>query len=69
MPCISGFNLTTRDSYLTILFVVFTSHILGEKTENKIMVLKPANMYQIIQYCHNFKNFQRHPFLYQAKLL
>ena len=44
-----------------------------EWTEQKIMVLKPANKYQIIQQCHHFKNilignFHHHPFLYQAKV-
>ena len=44
----TGFDLTTRDSYITILVEVFTNHILAEKiyfknhiewTEHKIMVV------------------------------
>ena len=44
----TGFDLTIRDSYFTILIVVFTKHILAENaystnhlggTERKIMVL------------------------------
>ena len=60
----------------TILFEVFTNHLLGENTcftnhiestEHKIVVLKPAIKYQIIWKCHNFKNiliedFQHHLF-------
>ena len=76
---ISGFDLATRDSYFTILVdrnlaenTYFTNHM--EWTEHRIMVLKPANKYQIIWHCHNLKNtlinnFQHHPFLYQAKVL
>ena len=70
-------DLTTRYSYFTILVEVFKNHILAENkyfmnliewTEHRIMVLKPARMYQIIQQCHNFKNilinnFQHHLFL------
>ena len=38
------------------------------------MVLKPANMYEIIRECHNFENiliddFQHRPILYVAKVL
>ena len=68
----------TRDSYFWILVEVFTNYILAEntyfmnhieRTERKIIVLKPANKYQIIQQGHNFKNilvddFQHHSFLY-----
>ena len=28
--CVTGFDLTTRDSYFAILFEVFTNHILAE---------------------------------------
>ena len=79
----TGFNLMTHDSYFTILVKVFTNHILAENscftiwiewTEHKIIVLKPANKYQIIWNCHNFKiifmdNFHHHQFLYWAKVL
>ena len=78
----TGFHLMTHDSYFTILIEVFMNHISAEnsnfryhieRTEHKIMILKPANKYQIIQRCHNFKNilidnFQYHPFLYQTEL-
>ena len=59
------FNLTTHDSYVTILVEVFTNHILAESTyftnhteqgEHSIMVLKLSNKYQIIWQCHNFRN-------------
>ena len=72
------FDLMTRDSYFWILVEVFRNYILAEntyfmnhieRTERKIIVLKPANKYQIIQRGHNFKNilvddFQHHSFLY-----
>ena len=72
----------TLDSYFMILVEVFTNHILAENTyflnriewtEHKIMVLQPANKYQIIWKCYNFKiifldNFH-HQFLYWAKVL
>ena len=47
-----------------MLVDVFTNHILVENTyfinhigwtEHKIMVLKPAIKYQIVQHCNNFK--------------
>ena len=53
---LSGFDLTTRDSYFTILVEVIMNHILTknthfmnhvEWTDRKIIVLKPANKYQI----------------------
>ena len=80
---LSGIDLTTHDSYFTILATVFTKHTLAVKMyfainiqwkEYKIMVLKPANKSQIIWQCHNFKNvliadFQYHPFLCQANFL
>ena len=53
-----GFNLTTRDSYFTILIDYFMNHISAEIrnftnhikwTGLKIMGFKPANMYQIIR--------------------
>ena len=62
---ITELNLTTRDSYFTILVEVFTNHISTksthftnhiERTEHSIMVLKLSNKYQIIWQCHNFKN-------------
>ena len=78
----TGVDLTTRDSYFTILVEVFTNRNLAENayfmnhmewTEHKIMALKSANKYQIIWQCHNFKNthwqIQHHSFLYQAKVL
>ena len=55
----------TRDSYFTFLVKVFRNHIVAEIvyftnhtgwTEHKIVVLKPANKYQVICQCHNFKN-------------
>ena len=55
---LTGFDLTTRDSYFTILVEVFTNHISAELTyftnhiewmEHKIMGYKPANSYQIIR--------------------
>ena len=78
----TGFDLTTRDSYFTIIVEVFANHILAgniyftnhiQWIEHKIM-LKLANNYQIIQQCHNFKNtliknFQHHPFLCPVKVL
>ena len=54
----TGIDLTTRDSYFTLLVEVFTNLILVEntnftnhlgRTEHKIMVLKPANKYKIIR--------------------
>ena len=54
---LTGFDLTTRDSYFTILVEVFTNHISAENryftnhiewTEHKIMGFKPSNRYQII---------------------
>ena len=54
----SGFDLTTRDSYFTILVEVFTNYTSDENkyftnniewTEHKIMGFKPANRYQIIR--------------------
>ena len=79
----SGFHLTIRHSYFTILVEVFKNHILAqntyftnhtELTEHKIMVFKLANKYQIIWQRHHFKNiliddFQHHPILYRATLL
>ena len=61
-----------------IIFEIFTNDILAENifqepyrvnSTHKIMVLKPANNYRIIQHCHKFKkilvnDFQHHPFLY-----
>ena len=49
----TGFELTTRDSYFTILVEVF--------------VLKPANKYQIIRKCYSLKSIlidaaQHYPF-------
>ena len=50
----TGSDLTTRDSYFTILVEVFTNHISAELTyftnhiewmEHKIMGYKPANRY------------------------
>ena len=78
----TGFNLTTRDPYLTGLIEVSMNHILAEITnftnclewrEHKIIVLKSANKYQII-HCHNFKyilidHFHHHSFLYQASFV
>ena len=80
---VAGFDLKTRDSYFTILVEVFTNHIFTENTyftnhlgstEHKIMILKPANKYEIIRQCHNFENiliddFQHYLILYQAKVL
>ena len=60
----SGLDLTTRDSWFTILVEVFTNHILAKNTfltnhierpEHKITILKSANKYQISQQCHSFK--------------
>ena len=59
----TGFNLKTCDSYLTILFKVFMNHILAENTyfvnpimstKHKIMVLKPEDKYQTIWQSYNF---------------
>ena len=53
----SGFDLTARDSYFTVLVDIFMKHILAEKTyftnqtewiEHIITVWKPSNKYQII---------------------
>ena len=75
----TGCDLKTHDSYIMILVEVFTNHILEENTFQEsymgwakykiIMVLKPANMYQIIWQCHKLKNilidnFQHHSFPY-----
>ena len=73
----------TCDLYFTILVKIFTNHILAkstyftshtEWTDDKIIVLKLASKYQIIQHGDNFKNtliddIHHHPFLYQAKVL
>ena len=67
----------TRDLYFMILVEVFKNHILAkntyftnriEWTEHKIMVLKSASKYQIIQHWDKFKNIliddiHHHPFL------
>ena len=53
-----------RESYFMILVEVFRNHNLVEKTfhesyrvkKHKIIVFNPANKYQIIWQCHNFKN-------------
>ena len=42
-----------HESYLSRKHVFDKSY---RGTEHKIMVLKPANKYQIIWYCHNFEN-------------
>ena len=56
--------MITRDSYFTILVEVFTNHIVAENTyfanhiewiEHAVVVLKPANKYQIIWQCYNFR--------------
>ena len=79
----AGFDLMTRDLVFTILVEVFMNHILAkntyftnhiEWTEHKIVIVKPANKYQIVWQCHNFKNilisdFHHYQFLYQTKLL
>ena len=67
----------TQDLHFTILVKAFTNHILVKSTyftnhiewikQKIIMVLKPADKYQIIQQSHKFKNiliddFQHHPF-------
>ena len=57
------FDLTTRDSYFTILVEVFTNHMLAESTyftnhidwtEHKIMAIKSANKNKIIQQLAQF---------------
>ena len=69
------FNLTTHDSYFTILVEVFTNHILAENTyfanriewtKHSIMVLRLSNKYQIILHHNNFKNIlvDDHPFFF-----
>ena len=74
----TGFNVTTHDSYFTIVVKIFANHILAEKTyfanhveqiEHRIMVLQPANRYKIVCQYHNFRNiiandFQHHQFLH-----
>ena len=59
---LTGFDLTTRDSYFMILVEVFMNHILAENTyftnhierrEHKILI----------------DDFHHYPFLYQAKVL
>ena len=74
----SGFDLTTRDSYFTILVEVFTNHISDENkyftnniewTEYKIMGFKPANRYQIIRQSLLIHDFHHQPFLCQAKVM
>ena len=78
-----GFDLMTCDSNFMILVKLFLNHFLAENTyftnhiewsEHKIIILKPAKKYQIIQQCHNFKNFlinnfQHCPFHYQVNIL
>ena len=76
---VTGFDLTTRDSYFTILVKVLTNHILAENTyftnhieltEHKIIVLIPANRYQIIRQFRNFKNILIDDYQYNgAKVL
>ena len=81
--CKSGFNLTNRDSYFSILVEVFTNRILAENTnftnhaewtEHKITAWKSVNKCQVIWQSHSFKStlinyFQHHLFIYQAKVL
>ena len=71
-----GFDLTTRDSYFSILVEVFTNHILAKNTyfmnliewsEHKITVLEPADEYEINQQCHIFKSIIY--FFYWEKIL
>ena len=57
------FDLNPRDFYFTVLVEVFTNHLAEstyfpnhiEGTEHEIMVLKPANTFQIIRCCPNFE--------------
>ena len=79
----SGFDLTTRDSYFTILVEFFKNHILAKSTyfmihrewpEQKVTVSKPANKYQIVRQCHSFKSIlidddQHHSFFIELKFL
>ena len=71
----------TQDLYFKILVKVFMNHTLAknkyftnkiEWKKHKIMILEPADKYQIIQSCHIFKNiltdhYQNHSFLYLIK--
>ena len=72
---LTGFDLTTHDSYFTILVEVFTNHISAENTyfanriewtKHSIMVLRLSNKYQIILHHNNFKNIlvDDHPFFF-----
>ena len=77
-----GFDLTTRDSYFTILVDDLTFCILVENThlkktleftEHKLLAWKPANKCQIIWQYQNFKNilvneFQHHSYFIKQKI-
>ena len=61
---LAGFDLATRDSYLTILVDVFHEPCFSrdtyftnciEWTEHTIIVLNPANKHQITRQYHNFR--------------
>ena len=63
--------LRFHESYFSRKHIFHQSYRVN-KTQD--MVLKPANKYQIIRQCHNFKNnliydCQHDLFLYQAKVL
>ena len=70
---LSGFDLTTRDSYFTILVEVFTNHVSAENTyfTNYTEQIKKNKLFGNVI---DFKNilmddFQHRPFPYQIKVL
>ena len=80
---ISGFDLTTRDSYFTILVEVFTNHILVENTyftnhiewtEHTITALQVflqvcTKLFSNVIILKTFLSAISSMFLYQAKVL
>ena len=54
-------DLTTRDSYITILFEVFMDHILAENIFHE--------SYRVKRTQHSYRLFPPPLFLYQAKVL
>ena len=70
MRTLADIDLTTHDLYFRILVKVFMKHILAkdtyftnhtEWTECKIMVLKPASKYKIIQQCPKKNSYWQLP--------
>ena len=70
----TGFDLTTRDSYFTILVDKpyfskrHVSRIIYKWTEHKLMVLKSKSTESKSPKLFGNDDLQHHPFLYQTKV-